>query len=42
MPVNYSVQTEVVDLRGDNPSAADSFFVDTQIWLWTTYMKTLW
>lgn len=39
MPVSYSVQAEVVDVQRDAPRASDSFFVDTQIWLWTTYSK---
>ncbi len=39
MAANYSVQAEVVDIRKDSPKATDSFFVDTQIWLWTTYTK---
>lgn len=39
MAVNYVVQAEVVDIRGDTPVAADRFLVDTNVWLWATYPK---
>lgn len=42
MAVNYVVQAEVVDIRGDTPAAADEFFVDTNVWLWATYTRGSW
>lgn len=37
MPWQYQVQAQVVDLRNDTPRATDRFFVDTNVWFWTTY-----
>lgn len=39
MPVNYAVAADVVDLRGDTPTAKDVFLVDTNVWFWTSYSK---
>jgi hypothetical protein len=39
MPVQYVVQAQVVDLQADAPRAGESFFVDTNAWLWTCYAK---
>lgn len=35
------VQADVVDLRKDSPKAEDQFFVDTQVWYWMTFGRTL-
>lgn len=37
MPINYSVQADVIDLRSYTPQASDQFFVDTNVWYWLTY-----
>jgi predicted nucleic acid-binding protein len=37
MPVNYTVQAEVVDIRSDAPKNNDIFLVDTNAWYWYTY-----
>ena len=37
MPVNYTVQAQVVDLRSDNPRVGDRFYVDTNAWFWASY-----
>ncbi len=37
MPVNYTVQAEVVDIRSDAPKKDDIFLVDTNAWYWYTY-----
>jgi hypothetical protein len=37
MPVNYTVQAEVVDIRSDTPKKEDIFLVDTNVWYWYTY-----
>ncbi|QLE48312.1 hypothetical protein FD724_09395 [Nostoc sp. C057] len=37
MPVNYTVQAEVVDIRSDTPKNDDIFLVDTNAWYWYTY-----
>ncbi|MEH1907682.1 hypothetical protein [Nostoc sp.] len=37
MPVNYTVQAEVVDIRSDAPKNDDIFLVDTNAWYWYTY-----
>jgi hypothetical protein len=39
MPVNYVVQSQVVDLRTDTPKATDRFYVDTNVWFWTVYAR---
>jgi len=39
MPVNYTVNSVVVDLRLDTPKTADRFYVDTNAWFWTAYSK---
>jgi hypothetical protein len=36
---NYSIRATVVDLTGDTPQSTDTFWVDTNVWLWTTYTK---
>ncbi|AUT01649.1 hypothetical protein CLI64_15340 [Nostoc sp. CENA543] len=37
MPINYTVQAEVVDIRSDAPKNDDIFLVDTNAWYWYTY-----
>ena len=37
MSVHYAVQAQVIDLLTDTPAAGEAFFVDTNVWLWTTY-----
>lgn len=39
MPVNYTIQAEVVDITGDTPKAGDIFLVDTNVWYWITYTR---
>jgi len=39
MAINYVVRADVVDIRNDTPLATDSFFVDTNVWHWTTYTR---
>jgi hypothetical protein len=39
MPINYSVQAQVVDLRTDTPKPTDCFYVDTCVWFWTAYAR---
>lgn len=39
MPVNYTVQADVVDITVDTPKTADMFLVDTNVWYWMTYPK---
>lgn len=37
MPVQYQVRAQVVDLRNDTPRPTDKFYVDSNVWFWTTY-----
>jgi hypothetical protein len=37
MAVQYQVRAQVVDLRTDQPLAADRFYVDTNVWFWVAY-----
>lgn len=37
--VQYNIQADVIDLRKDQPKEKDTFLVDTNVWLWTTYSK---
>jgi predicted nucleic acid-binding protein len=39
MSVNYDIQSEVIDIRNDSPRSNDKFFVDTNVWFWTTYQR---
>jgi predicted nucleic acid-binding protein len=41
MAVNYTIQADIVDIRGDSPQPDDSFLVDTNVWLWLTYTRAL-
>jgi hypothetical protein len=38
---NYTIQADIVDIRGDSPQPDDSFLVDTNIWLWLTYNSAI-
>jgi hypothetical protein len=40
MPVNYAIAADVFDLRTTPPNQQDAFFVDTNVWFWTTYPNT--
>ncbi|HYW19823.1 MAG TPA: PIN domain-containing protein [Nodularia sp. (in: cyanobacteria)] len=37
MPVNYTVQADVIDITTDSPQNGDIFLVDTNVWYWLTY-----
>lgn len=37
MPVNYSVQADVIDITVNYPQKGDIFLVDTNVWYWLTY-----
>ena len=37
MAVQYDIQAKIVDIRYDNPTKTDQFFIDTNVWYWTTY-----
>jgi predicted nucleic acid-binding protein len=39
MTVNLSVQAAVIDLRSDRPCQSDLFLVDTNAWIWQTYLN---
>jgi hypothetical protein len=39
MPANLTIEAEVFDIRKDNPRTAESFLVDTNVWLWMTYVN---
>jgi len=37
MPVSYTIQAEVIDIRRDRPQINDRFLVDTNVWFWLLY-----
>ena len=39
MPIDYQIAANVVDIRTDNPSGEENFFVDTNVWYWITYTR---
>lgn len=41
MPINLTIQTEVIDICGDVPRQDDIFLVDTNVWLWQTYSSSI-
>ncbi len=41
MAVNYDIQADVVDINADTPQASDVFLVDTNVWFWMTYSKSI-
>lgn len=41
MPINLTIQAEVIDIRSDTPRQDDIFLVDTNVWLWQTYASSI-
>ncbi len=41
MPINLTIQAEVIDIRSDTPRQDDIFLVDTNVWLWQTYSNSI-
>ncbi len=39
MTINLNVQAEVIDIRTDHPQQSDIFLVDTNVWIWQTYLN---
>jgi len=39
MTVNYTVRTDVIDIRSDSPRQDDLFLVDSNVWYWTAYTR---
>jgi|SRR5919199_5169934 predicted nucleic acid-binding protein len=39
MPLNYTVQAQVIDIRYDIPKKEDIFLVDSNVWYWDAYTK---
>ncbi len=39
MPINYTVQASIVDIRSDTPRPTDAFLVDTSVWTWVAYPR---
>jgi hypothetical protein len=39
MPINYSVQADVIDIRTDSPQPTDEYLVDTNVWYWLVYTR---
>lgn len=39
MPINYTVNADVIDISSDIPRSTDSFLVDTNVWYWMTYTR---
>jgi predicted nucleic acid-binding protein len=39
MPPNLTIEAEVFDIRNDHPRNDESFLVDTNVWLWLTYVN---
>jgi len=37
MPVNYTIQADIIDINSDIPTPSDVFIVDTNVWFWLTY-----
>jgi predicted nucleic acid-binding protein len=37
MPINYTIEADVVDITSDTPKTSDVFLVDTNVWFWMTY-----
>ncbi|MCK4791537.1 MAG: hypothetical protein KAV87_47840 [Desulfobacteraceae bacterium] len=37
MPINYSIQADVVEVISDDPLASDVFLIDSNVWYWMTY-----
>ncbi|MBE9102333.1 hypothetical protein [Vacuolonema iberomarrocanum] len=41
MPINLSIQADIIDIRSDVPRREDIFLVDTNVWLWQTYTNAV-
>lgn len=39
MAINYTIQSDVINITSDTPKAEDVFLVDTNVWYWMTYPK---
>ena len=39
MPLNYTVQAQIIDIRSDTPKKEDIFLVDSNVWYWDTYTR---
>jgi hypothetical protein len=39
MPINYTVQADVIDISTDTPLLNDQFLVDTNVWYWMVYTR---
>jgi len=37
MTIDYTVQADVIDIRGDRPRDTDTFLVDSNVWFWMAY-----
>lgn len=40
MAITYNIKADVVDVKDDAPRQGDRFFVDTNVWFWTSYLKS--
>ena len=38
MSINYQVNAEVIDISTDQPRSSDALLVDSNVWLWMTYL----
>lgn len=41
MTINLTIQAEVINIRSDTPRQNDIFLVDTNVWLWQTYLRSI-
>lgn len=39
MAINFNIAAEIVDISVDQPTNADIFLMDTNVWYWMTYTK---
>jgi len=39
MPINYTIQADVIDISTDAPRPTDEFLVDTNVWYWMVYTR---
>ncbi|WP_138225700.1 PIN domain-containing protein [Paenibacillus algicola] len=39
MSTNYIIESDVIDIRADQPKPEDIFLVDTNVWYWLTYSR---
>jgi hypothetical protein len=39
MAINYTIQAEIIDIKGDVPESSDIFFVDSNVWFFLTYSQ---